>query len=50
MLAQLESPSVVRAWFIGMNPQLQDLSPAEVLRDGEDKVAMEAATAFLAGG
>src|SRR5260370_31957874 len=25
MLAQLDSPSVVRAWFIRMNPQLEDV-------------------------
>ncbi len=50
LLAQIESASIVRAWFIGMNPQLDDVSPAEALREGKEAAVMDAATAFLAGG
>lgn len=45
-----ESPHVIRAWFIGMNPQLDDDSPAEAIRDGRLKEALAAARAFVAGG
>jgi hypothetical protein len=31
LLAEQEAPATVRAWFMGMNEQLADLSPAEVL-------------------
>jgi hypothetical protein len=54
LIAQLllseESPHTVRAWFIGMNPQLDDESPAEALRNGFRKDALAAAKAYLAGG
>jgi hypothetical protein len=33
-----------------MNPQLDDDSPAEVIRDGRLKEALAAAKAFVAGG
>lgn len=29
------APSVVQAWFQGMNPQLEDRSPARVIREGD---------------
>lgn len=29
------SPGVVQAWFQGMNPQLEDRSPARVIREGD---------------
>ncbi len=45
-----DSPHVVRAWFVGMNPQLNDESPAEVIREGRLKEALAAARAFVAGG
>lgn len=50
LLLAEESPHVIRAWFIGMNPQLDDDSPAEVIRDGRLKEALAAAKAFVAGG
>jgi hypothetical protein len=34
LLLSGDSPSVVRAWFMGMNPQLDDESPAELLAEG----------------
>jgi hypothetical protein len=45
-----ESPDVIRAWFIGMNPQLDDDSPADTVRDGRLKEALGAARAFAVGG
>jgi|HubBroStandDraft_6_1064221.scaffolds.fasta_scaffold86085_3 hypothetical protein len=43
-----EANSVVRAWFMGMNPQLGERSPAEVIRDGDTAMAVRAALAFVA--
>jgi len=50
LLVSVESPHTVRAWFTGMNPQLDDLSPAEALRGGQDRAVLAAARAFVAGG
>lgn len=49
-LQQVEAPPTVRAWFMGMNPQIDDLSPAEAIRDGRHREAMAAARAFVSGG
>jgi hypothetical protein len=53
-LADAESPEIAQAWFQGLNPQLDDRSPARLLRDGElDEVGpavIAAARAFLIGG
>lgn len=45
-----EAAPTVRAWFMGMNPQLDDKSPAEAIRDGEARDAMAAARAFIRAG
>lgn len=45
-----EADATIRAWFMGMNPQLDDRSPAEALREGEFRETLAAARAFLAGG
>ena len=54
MLAQADPPEVVRAWFQGLNPLLDDRSPARLLREAEiDDVApqvLAAARSFLAHG
>ncbi len=50
LLLAEDSAHVVRAWFIGMNPQLDDDSPAEAIRDGRLKEALAAARAFVSGG
>ncbi len=50
MLEGQEADSTIRAWFMGSNPQLDDLSPAEALRDGLNRETLAAARAFLAGG
>lgn len=49
LLAERESPQTIRSWFIGMNPDLGDKSPA--LTIGQDKDAvLGAARNFLAHG
>jgi hypothetical protein len=54
LIAQHDSPGVVQAWFQGLNPQLDDRSPARLLREGDlDEVGPEvlsAARAFTSGG
>jgi len=40
----------VKAWFIGLNPQLGDVSPAEALREGRLMETVSAARAFTVGG
>lgn len=50
LLLAEESVHVVRAWFIGMNPQLDDDPPAEAIRAGRLKEALAAAKAFVSGG
>jgi hypothetical protein len=48
-LLQAESRPTVRAWFLGMNPQLDDRAPALVIAERPTEV-LQAARAFLAGG
>lgn len=50
LLVQFDSPRIVKAWFIGLNPQLDDVSPAEAIREGKLREAKAAARAFVAGG
>lgn len=49
-----DPPEVVQAWFQGVNPQLDDRVPVQLLRDGEvaeiGPELLEAARAFLIGG
>lgn len=53
-LAEAESPEIAQAWFQGLNPQLEDRSPARMLREGEVEevgpAVIAAARAFLIGG
>jgi hypothetical protein len=53
-IAEVDGPEVARAWIHGLNPQLDDRSPARLLREGDiDEVGPEviaAARAFLAMG
>ncbi len=49
LLIRVESRQAVRAWFVGMNPQLNDRAPALVIAENPTEV-MQAARAFLAGG
>jgi hypothetical protein len=54
MIAEHDSKGVAQAWFQGLNPQLDDRSPARLLREGElDEVGplvLAAARAFVSGG
>jgi hypothetical protein len=54
MLNQSDGPEVTQAWFQGLNPQLEDRSPARLLRDGDlheaGPAVIAAARAFLVGG
>lgn len=49
-LLATDSPAVVRAWFMGMNPQLDDENPAEVLAEGRSRDVMAAARAYVDAG
>lgn len=53
-IADADDAEVARAWFQGLNPQLEDRSPARLLREGDlDEVGPEivaAERAFLVGG
>jgi hypothetical protein len=50
LLQTMESPHTVRAWFVGLNPQLDDESPAQAISEGRTRDALVAAKSFLAGG
>lgn len=50
LLGAANSPQTVKAWFIGLNPQLGDTSPAEAIRDDRLQEALIAARAFAADG
>jgi hypothetical protein len=54
LIGEKDSRGVVQAWFQGLNPQLDDWSPARLLREGDiDEVGprvLAAARAFAASG
>lgn len=50
LLLAEESPQTVRAWFIGLNPQIDDTSPAEAIYEGRLKEALLAARSFMVTG
>lgn len=54
LLAETESRQVVQAWFQGMNPELDDVAPARLLREGSLEEAapavLAAARTFVAAG
>ncbi|MET4097314.1 hypothetical protein [Arthrobacter sp. UYCu712] len=54
LLAERDSRAVVQAWFQGMNPQLDDVPPTRLLREGQLDDAgpqvLAAARAFAAAG
>ena len=50
LLLDLDAPNTIRAWFIGMNPELDDQSPAEAIREGNGRGAMAAARVFITNG
>jgi hypothetical protein len=50
LLSRFEGPETVRAWFLGMAPELDDIAPAHAVHDGRLPQAMNAARAFIAHG
>lgn len=50
LLTNYESVNTVKAWFIGLNPQLGDVAPIDALREGRLKEVLSAARAFTVGG
>ncbi|HEY8283096.1 MAG TPA: XRE family transcriptional regulator [Chloroflexota bacterium] len=50
LLARFEGPETIRAWFLGMAPELDDVAPARAIHDGRLPEAMNAARAFIAHG
>ena len=50
LLTSEGSADVARAWFMGMNPQLEDESPAKALSTGRARDVMAAARAFISSG
>lgn len=54
LIADHDSNQVAQAWFQGLNPQLDDRSPARLLREGEladvGPQVIAAARAFAVGG
>ena len=49
-LLQYDSSHTVRAWFVGINPQLEDASPARAIREDHLEDVFIAAKAFASGG
>jgi hypothetical protein len=50
LLLAVESPQTIRAWFIGLNPEIDDTSPAEAINEGRQRDALLAARAFMVNG
>ncbi len=50
LLQEADSSHVARAWFIGLNPQLEDEAPANALREDRLKDVLAAARAFAQAG
>jgi hypothetical protein len=54
LLREKDSAAVVQAWFQGMNPRLDDVAPARLLREGDldqaGPTVLAAARAFAAAG
>ncbi|MFG2785912.1 XRE family transcriptional regulator [Streptomyces prunicolor] len=50
LIQDAESLYTARAWFIGMNPQLDDQAPLTVIAEGRYRDVMTAARAYVDGG
>ncbi|TFC80784.1 hypothetical protein E3T23_08295 [Cryobacterium cheniae] len=48
ILCSVHSTDVARAWFMGMNPELGDASPAEALSEGRSREVLAAARSYVA--
>jgi len=49
LLSAVEGDQTIRAWFMGMNPQLDESAPSEIVASGQIRDVMVAARAFVAG-
>lgn len=49
LLSTVEGDATIRAWFMGMNSQLEDASPAEALAADHVRDVMFAARSFVNG-
>ena len=53
-LSEHDSPKIIQAWLMGVNPELGDRIPLRVLREGDPHVigaeVLGAARAYIAGG
>jgi hypothetical protein len=47
IIVDSDSDHVARAWFIGLNPQLNDDTPADAIREGRYKDVLAAARAYI---
>jgi hypothetical protein len=50
LLSDVESSHVVRAWFAGLNPLLDEEAPATAIREGRYREALAAVKAFVSDG
>ena len=50
LLLTVEESPVARAWFMGMNPQLEDASPAGALAAGQARIVLAAARSYVNAG
>lgn len=49
LLLKSDDAHAVRAWFMGLNPLLDDESPATAIREGRFKDVLKAARSFVDG-
>ena len=49
LLLAVDADDTVRAWFIGMNPQLEDGAPIDAIAAGDTKAVLAAARSFIDG-
>ncbi|WP_307482343.1 hypothetical protein [Microbacterium trichothecenolyticum] len=49
LIEEADDAHVARAWFLGMNPNLGDHSPIEVLAEGRAREVVAAARVFVNG-
>lgn len=50
LLLMVDAAHTVKSWFIGLSPELDDVAPAEAIRNGQLREALTAARAFCIGG
>jgi negative regulator of replication initiation len=49
MLSEFDGDHTIRAWFLGMNPALNDHSPVDVLIEGRSRAVVAAARSYVNG-